>query len=180
MSVDTRGKIKGYVSHLDILNFIRQKWDPDAKSFVKKKEYGSISICTWNHRINEHSDTQDTWYILTGFITFVYKGEHRSLVYTYDNVNHFDCLDYYKELGLENMVFTETTTISLGRDKDSVDIIKTLVAQFGGGWIDENDYDDNDFYPVELNADGNIKPVIYVTMEEIYEKFGGIVIIKEN
>ena len=78
------------------------------------------------------------------------------------------------------MVLHETTTISLGRDKNSVDIIKTLVAQFGGGWIDENDCDDNDFYPIEMDADGNIKPVIYVTMEEIYEKFGGVVIIKEN
>lgn len=180
MSVSTIGKIKGYVSHLDILNFIRQKWDPNAKSSVKRKDYGSISNCTWKHQINEHSDTQDFWYILSGFINFIYKGEHRQLLYVYDNVNHFEHLERYKEQGLEDLVLSETTYISIGKDKNSVDIIKTLVAQFGGGWLDEDDCDDNDFYPIEMDADGNIKPVIYVTMEEIYEKFGGVVIIKEN
>ena len=59
-----------------------------------------------------------------------------------------------------------------------MEIIKEIVAHFGGGWIDENDCDDEDYYPIELNVDGSIKQVQYITMEDVYEKFGSVVIIK--
>lgn len=76
------------------------------------------------------------------------------------------------------MVEMETTYLSLGCWGNSVDIMKELVAHFGGGWIDENDCDDKEYYPVELNVDKSIKPVQYVTMNDIYEKFGNVVIIE--
>ena len=57
--------------------------------------------------------------------------------------------------------------------------MRDLVSQFGG-WIDENDCDDEDYYPISKDTDGNITPVILVTMEEIYQKFGGVVIIKDQ
>ena len=34
MSADTHGRIKGFVRHEEILNFIRQKWDKDAKDKI--------------------------------------------------------------------------------------------------------------------------------------------------
>ena len=37
MSIDTHGKIKGFVRHEDILNFIRQKWDKNVKDSIEKK-----------------------------------------------------------------------------------------------------------------------------------------------
>ena len=37
MSVDTHGKIKGFVRHEEILNFIRQKYDKNARDTVEKK-----------------------------------------------------------------------------------------------------------------------------------------------
>lgn len=57
--------------------------------------------------------------------------------------------------------------------------MRDLVLQFGG-WIDENDCDDEDYYPISKDADGNISPVLLVTMEDIYQKFGGVVIIKDQ
>ena len=75
------------------------------------------------------------------------------------------------------MVESETTYLSLGYWGSSIEIIKEIVAHFGGGWIDENDCDDKEYYPIELDVDGNIKPVQYVTMNDIYEKFGSVVVI---
>ena len=75
------------------------------------------------------------------------------------------------------MVLAETTYISLSCWGSSVEIVKEIVSHFGGGWVDENDCDDKEYYPVELNSDENIKSVQYVTMEDIYEKFGSVVII---
>lgn len=179
MGADTKGWIKGYVSHEEILNFIRQKWDKNATDEVKKHTINSIKECTWDYKINPHSEDNENWYSVYGFITFSYQDEVRDLFYDYDNVNHLENLEYYREYGLEELVTFETTYISLGTWGNSVEIIKALVAQFGGGWVDENNCDDEQPYPIELDADKSIKPVKIVRMEDIYEKFGCIVKIKE-
>ena len=62
MSVDTHGKIKGFVRHEEILNFIRQKWDKDARDGVKKDVTCPISKCDWKYKINEHSEDNENWY----------------------------------------------------------------------------------------------------------------------
>lgn len=54
--------------------------------------------------------------------------------------------------------------------------MKKIVTEFGG-WLDENDCDDEPYYPVDKNPDGSIKPIIRVTMEEINTKFGDTVLI---
>ena len=77
------------------------------------------------------------------------------------------------------MVEAETTYLSLGFWGNSVEIMKEIIAHFGGGWIDENDCDDKTYYPIMINEDGSIKPVQYITMNDIYEKFGSVVIITE-
>lgn len=180
MGVDTRGKIKGFVRHEEILNFIRQKWDKDAKDDIKKHITCPMSECNWKYEINEHSEDNENWYAIYGYIYFKYNSERRILFYSYDNINSYENIDFYSEHGLRDMVEMETTYISLGCWGSSIEIIKELIAHFGGGWIDENDCDDKVYYPIELNVDGSINPVQYVTMEDIYEKFGGTVIIVDQ
>ena len=97
------------------------------------------------------------------------------LFYSYSNMDFYSDLKYYEYRGLSDMVGVETTYISMTASKKSVEIIKSIIANFGGGWIDENDCDDDDYYYVDGN--GNGKPVKHVTLEEVYEKFGEIVII---
>ena len=179
MSVDTLGKIRGFAKHEDILNFIRQKWDKNAKSSIKREIICPVSECNWEHKINEHSDDNENWYIISGSIVFEYNNEKRMLFYVYNNVNHYENLEFYSKHNLRDMVETETTHISLGHWGNSVEIIKEIVAHFGGGWIDEDDCDDKEYYPIRTNPDGSIKPVQYVTMEDIYEKFGSVVVITD-
>lgn len=177
MGVDTHGKIKGFVRPEEVFNFIRQKWDKNATNGVDKRINCPISECSWKYEINEHSEDNENWYTTYGFICFKYKEEDRMLFYHYDNLNSFENLEYYSKYGLEDMVRTETTYLSLGCWGSSVEIIRELVAHFGGGWLDENDCDNKEYYPIELKEDGSIKPVEYVTMEDIYEKFGCVVVI---
>ena len=177
MGVDTHGIIKGFVRPEEVFNFIRQKWDKNTTNGVNKRVNCPISECNWDYKINEHSEDNENWYTTCGFICFKYKEEDRMLFYNYDNLNSFENLEYYSKYGLEYMVRTETTYLSLGCWGSSVEIIRELVAHFGGGWLDENDCDDKEYYPIELKEDGSIKPVEYVTMEDIYEKFGCVVVI---
>ena len=124
-----------------------------------------------------YGDTDDL-YDIVGYITFRYKNKPMSLFYSYSNYNPYENLDYYLQYNLEDMVKSETTYLSLYLSASSVEIIKDIVIEFGG-WIDENDCDDEPYYPIFKDADNNIKPIIYVTMEDIYEKFGGVVVIKK-
>lgn len=100
-------------------------------------------------KINEHSEDNKNWYTTCGFINFKYKEEDRRLFYSYDNLNSFENLKYYSKYGLENMVMAETTYLSLGCWGSSIEIIRELVAHFGGGWLDENDCDDKVYYLIE-------------------------------
>lgn len=180
MGVDTKGKIKGFIRPEEIVNFISQKYDKNVSNHVSVSRVCPISECTWDHNMNEHSEDDKNWYDLCGFICFNHNGDSRMLFYHYSNINHLENLNYYKNCGLEDMVRAETTSLSLGMWNNSVEIIKDIVTHFGGGWIDEDDCDSEEYYPIESNPDGSIKPVIKVTMQDIYDKFGGIVFITDK
>lgn len=173
MGVDTNGRLIGNVRPEEVLNYIRQKYDTNAKSNIKMDNYGIIKE-DW---IKVRYDNDDIWRITDGFIEFTYNSENRRLFYYKSNINSYENLEFYSKYNLEDMVKSETTSISLGCWGNSIEIIKDIVAHFGG-WIDENDCDDEEFYPIIKNSDGNIIPVIYVTQEELNKKFGGIVVIK--
>jgi hypothetical protein len=178
MSVDTRGKIKGKISYYDIFNYIKHTIDKNASMNISTSNYGSIDEYDF---VKENYDDSNCWIINSGFIYFTSKnGNERSLFYFYDNCNHYENLEYYTPLGLADMVKSETTTLSLGQNDEAVEIIKDIIAQFGGGWIDEYDCDDIPYEPVpEKNEKGEIPSVIHITKKELYEKFGGVVVIDD-
>lgn len=178
MGVSTHGLIKGYVRHEEIYNFIKQRYDNNAEDHVRKSAERPIKEVTWNHKMNEHSENDNIWYSINGYIYFKYNGEDRALFFNYDNVNHLENLDYYSEYGLQDMVESETTYLSLSCYGNSVDIMKEIVAHFGG-WLDENDCDEVPYYPIDVRINDSIKPVIFVTMKDICEKFGGTVVITQ-
>ena len=180
MGCDTYGRIKGHIRPENIVNFIHQKWDKNVRNEVSKHIYKPISMCNWNFKINDNCDDRYNWYVDYGFIIFKYNGEERALFYNYENINSYENSEYYAEYELDDMIRSETTFISLSYYGSSVEIIKEIVAHFGGGWVDDNDCDDDPYYPVVTNVDGNIEPVRYVTMEEIRKVFGNNVVIKDK
>ena len=70
MGCDTYGRIKGHIRPENIVNFIRQKWDMNAKNGVSKHIYKPISMCDWNFKINDNCDDRYNWYVDYGFIIF--------------------------------------------------------------------------------------------------------------
>lgn len=177
MGVDTYGKIKGEVLESDILNYIRQTIDPNAISDIKTMNYGKLKGKDF---VKERYDNSEEWKITSGFIYFKSKaGNNRSLFYFRENINSYENLEFYEEYNLEDMVKARTTTINLGQNDEAVEIITNIVANFGGGWVDKNDCDNTPYEPVALNTDSSVIPVIHVTMNDVYEKFGGIVVIDD-
>lgn len=58
MGVDTKGLLKGKVLHEEVLNFIKQKYDQNAKSYVKLEDHGIDKNYEW---IKERYDTTGKW-----------------------------------------------------------------------------------------------------------------------
>lgn len=148
MSKNTNGKIKGFVNPEEIFTFIKQRYDNTATNNIAKRIIMPISKCNWDYTINDHSEDNNSWYEICGFIFFRYKDEYRMLFYSYDNLNHFENLNYYINHGLEDMVRSETTHLSLNQRGSSVEIIKSIITHFGSGWIDENDCDSEPYYAI--------------------------------
>lgn len=85
--------------------------------------------------------------MISGFIYFKYNDEDRRLFYNYDNLNSYENLEFYTKRNLRDMVEMETTYLSLRYWGSSVEIMKEIVTHFGG-WVDENDSDDKEYFPV--------------------------------
>lgn len=155
MSADTVGRIKGCISADIICAYIQNRWDPAAESNVARNNILLIKQVTWDYLVNEHSEDSEHWYADTGIIKFCYKGQELWLRYCYNNLNHLENLEYYKERGLEEMERSEYTNLILDCFKDSAEIMQNIIEQFGGGWMDENDEDGVPF--VELKGEKNMK-----------------------
>jgi hypothetical protein len=168
MSVDTKGRLNGYIEPEQVLNFIKQKYDSEAKINIDITNYGKLK------------DTDENeWIVESGFIYFKGKEHDRMLSYYHSNQIDNSNYNYYCDKGLKELATTETTSISLGCDDEAKEIIKAIIVEFGG-WYDANDCDDIDFEPIVKNSDGTIKPVFHISMNDIYEKFGGVVIIDKK
>lgn len=114
MGCDTKGKIKGYVKHEDICNFIKENWDKNVVDEVSKQIHCPLTECDWKYKINEHSEDDNNWYAVFGFICFDYNGEKRQLYYDYSNLNSFENQEYYMKRGLSDMVECESVSLILG------------------------------------------------------------------
>lgn len=154
MSVDTKGLLKGNVSHIEIIEFLKKKFgiteiDHSVKSgCVFEKVYDKI--------------------MYDGYIYFKYKEEQRSMFYISGKP---------KDKCYTEVDDGEYTYISLGHNELAEEIIESIVTEFGG-YIDYNDCDSKGFVAIE--KEGGFKPIRRVTMEEVYEKFGEVVIIEDK
>lgn len=138
------------VSIEEIYNVILNKFDPTAK-FHKDK--------------NAKNDFTFDW----GRIDFSFRGEDRDL----------SCGIFAKEVDNYDFVKNDKYLwISFGAWGNSTEIVKQIVVEFGG-YIDENDCDDEEYYFFGKSGNRTIPPVIRVTRAEINEKFGAVVIITD-
>lgn len=162
MGCDTELKARGHVSAGDLCKYLAKKYGKVGSEITRYTT--PIGEIDYNYKLNPGHEKDDMRYRDYGYIDFKAMTEEgkevvRSVFYYYSNTNPLENLEYYKELGLEEMVLTETTTISLGAWGDSVDILKDIAKAFGGGWLDENDCDEYPYYYVEGSSyEKQIKP----------------------
>lgn len=180
MSVDTNVRLIGKVDAESIAEWIKANVDKDVKLInstvtrITEAEYDKY-VSTGD--IKEHYSEDKTLWSITKWIDFTYNGRKRLIFYYYSPLNWYENLDYYKPLGLEEMVKSETTNLSLGYDDDAKNIMGEIVKVFGG-WIDYNDCDDEEFIKFEKGSESPIT-IRHITMADVYKAFGGFVVIDD-
>ena len=127
MGVNTQGLIRGKVTKEELLNVIREKFDPMARI-----EYESSIIVTFHHLPCKIDSCQ---------IYFEAYGENRIMHWFYDEAQH----DMRNANGIDHTC--EYTQISLSLWGSSKEIITSMVQSYSG-YIDVNDCDDEGFIPL--------------------------------
>lgn len=159
MGVTTKGLLIGHIKNESILNFIRQRYDGEAR----------IEHDNERHAIFDNIPTDR----YSAQIYFTIDKENRVLQVYFDSDQND--VNYYRNIDHKN----KYTQILLDYCEDNVTIMRSLVTEFGG-YIYENSSKDINYEPIIKDPDGTIKPVFRVTMNDIHEKFGGVVIITDR
>jgi len=142
MGCDTKLIIKKRLSGKQLLKVIRTLFDLAAEYNFEEDSVRINYEKPWDS-CELYNVADPIYYSESGFINFTYKGVQRSLFfincnYSYGENNFYDGFDH--------------TYCSLGYFGDSIEIM-TKLAELFGGWIDNNDCDDEDFYRVNKKED---------------------------
>lgn len=180
MGVDTKVNLMGRVDAEVIAEWIKEHIDKDVKlapaSIIRITEAEYNKFITSGDLKESYLDDKTFWSV-SRWIMFNYNGRPRTIFYYYSALNWHENLNYYKPLGLADMVVSETTGLSIGYDEDAKTVMEGIVKAFGG-WIDYNDSDDEEFVKFEKGSDTPIT-VKHITMKDVYNAFGGFVIIDD-
>ena len=142
MGKHTVVRLKGHITQHQIIEFLSSV---GYTAFDKTTKYieGLKESLYCPH--SDYDDSCNTIHV-NGFI----KLSESYIYYSYWNVNTFDLIPYYQldypdRLDLILMAAMETTYISMNYNKENVEIMKSICKHFGG-WIDENDCDNETYY----------------------------------
>lgn len=154
MSVETVAKLKGFVEPKRICDYIKHNIDPNMTSDIKWE-----TICLLSELKYKIDDPMPSifakspedivkWRILSGFIYYNIFGPKIPIFYYYSPLQSTDEYEDCNDKELLEMINSETTSLRMVCCKESVSILTNLVKYFGGGWLDEDDSDNEDFYKI--------------------------------
>ena len=147
MSVDTKAKFVGKLDAEALLVFIKENIDPNAESTIKTEER-TVALKFHNEIIFlGKKNGVENW--TGGFIYFAYNDEIRSLHYFHHDTVWLDKKGF--EQNIKNgtpELNSEVTELSLGFNETAVEVMKKI-AEFFGGYIQEDDCSDKWFHKVE-------------------------------
>ena len=71
------------------------------------------------------------------------------MFYYYSPLHSRDGYDDCNDKNILEIINSDTTCLRMPFCKESINILTNIVKYFGGGWIDDNDCDNEDFYKIK-------------------------------
>ena len=161
MGVRIAIRLDGKVDFENVLAWIRDNIDRDAILCGYEKNYYSnetIQSLKNSDSIKEQYGDEKPYRAYT-HMDYSHGSKGFSMFMWYSNINTYENYNYYADYGLENMVTSETTHISLCCCEDSKEIARKLVTAFGG-WVDYNNCDDEPFVRINKGTEAPKKFVM--------------------
>ena len=147
MSVDTKAKFVGKLDAEALLGFIKENIDPNVESTIETKERKVASKFHNEIIFLGKKNGVENW--TGGFIHFAHNGEIRSLHYYHHDTVWLDKNSFERNIKQGTPELNnEVTELSLGFNETAVEVMKKI-AEFFGGYVQENDCSDKWFYKVE-------------------------------
>lgn len=147
MSVDTKAKFLGKLDVDALLGFIKENIDPNAESTIETEERKIYS--KFHDGIIFFGEKDGVEKLTSGFIHFAYNGEVRSLHYYHHDTLWLDKNSFERNIKQGTPELNnEVTELSLGFNETAVEVMKKI-AEFFGGYIQENDCSGEWFHKVE-------------------------------
>lgn len=147
MLVDTKAKFVGKLDADSLLGFIKENIDPNAESTIETKEQKIYS--TFHDGIIFFGEEEGVEKLTSGFIHFASDGEIRSLHYFHHDTLWLDKNSFERNIKQGTPELNnEVTELSLGYNTTAVEVMKKI-AEFFGGYIQEDDCSGDWFYKVE-------------------------------
>lgn len=147
MLVNAKARFLGKLDTDALLGFIKDEIDPNAESAIETEERKIHS--NLHNGVIFLGEKEGVEKVTSGFIHFAYNGEIRSLHYYHHDTVWLDKNSF--ERNIKNgtpELNNEVTELSLGYNTTAVEVMKKI-AEFFGGYIQENDYSSEWFYKVE-------------------------------
>lgn len=147
MSVDTKAKFLGKLDAEALLSFVKENIDPNAESTIETEEREIYS--KFHDGIIFFGEKEGVEKLTSGFIHFAHNGEIRSLHYYHHDTVWLDKNSFERNIKQGTPELNnEVTELSLGFNETAVEVMKKI-AEFFGGYVQENDCSDKWFYKVE-------------------------------
>lgn len=159
--VNSELRLNGHVDFDVLFEMIKLLFDKGAKKNFQVDNLGPIDALDY---VKETYGDSKEYKIEYGWICFTYEGEKRFLSYQHHNVNSYENLRYYEDLGAADMVKAETSDLRIGYWGHSAKILETIASYFGG-WLLERDYSDDPPRRIEPVAE-RYAHINYLTREE--------------
>mgnify|MGYP000636605605 CR=1 FL=1 len=147
MAVGTVAKFAGKLDTDALLGFVKENIDPNAESTIETVER-EIHSRLHNEIIflGKKSGVENT---TSGYIHFDYNGEIRSLHYFHHDTVWLDKNSFEKNINQGTPERnSDVTQLSLGYNATAIEIMKKI-AEFFGGYVQEDDFSGEGFYKVE-------------------------------
>ncbi len=157
MGCDTVAYLKGFVEPKCIFDYIKNnidskmthdaKWETicslDKIDFAKYKKSELPIIYA------KSPEDFKNWRILSGWIYFNIQSRDWPMFYCYSPLQSRAGYDDCNDNDILEIINSDITCLRMPFCKESINILTNIVKYFGGGWIDENDCDNENFYKIK-------------------------------
>lgn len=147
MSVYTKAKFVGKLDANALLGFVKENIDPNAESTIETEER-KVAL-KFHNKVIFLGKKKGVENLTSGFIHLACNEEIHSLLYFHHDTVWLDKNSF--EQNIKNgtpELNSEVTELSLGFNATAVEVM-TKIAEFFGGYVQENDCSDKWFHKVE-------------------------------